>query len=198
MNVRQLRDAEIDAVVDVLVDAFAAYPVMRFVLGPQGTASRDLPVLFRFFAAARFLRREPVIGVESAGALSGVALVSDPANASPSELSPIREQTWAVIGADARARYETYGQAAASVLVDRPRLHLNVLGVRTLDRGTGLSRRLLQRVHQLAREHPSAEGVSLTTEDPANVGLYEHFGYRLTGEASVANQLVTWGMFRPN
>jgi hypothetical protein len=40
--------------------------------------------------------------------------------------------------------------------------------------------------------------VSLTTKDPANVGQYEHFGYRLTGEASVANPLVMLGMFRPN
>jgi GNAT superfamily N-acetyltransferase len=198
MNVRQLRDVEIDAVIDVLVDAFAAYPVMRFVLGSRAEASRDLLALFRFFATARFLRKDPVLGVGSAGTLSGVALVSDPANVSPPELSPIREQTWTVIGAEARARYETYGHTAASVLVDRPRLHLNVLGVRAIDRGTGLSRRLLEYVQRLAREHPSAEGVSLTTEDPANVGLYEHLGYQLTGEASVTNQLVTWGMFRPN
>lgn len=197
-TVRPHGAADLDAVVAVLVDAFASYPVMRFVVGTSSESADHLTDLFRFFVMARILRHEPVFGLGPASELSGVALVSDPRVVSPPELSAVREQTWRTLGAEARKRYEAYGTAAASVLVDRPRLHLNLLGVRSRDRGRGVSRRLLEEVHRYARGHPTAEGVSLTTENPHNVGLYEHFGYQLTGEAPVADGVVTWGMFRSN
>ena len=40
------------------------------------------------------------------------------------------------------------------------------------------------------------EGVTLTTEDPSNVPLYEHFGYQVVGHARVAPGLESWGFFR--
>lgn len=71
-----------------------------------------------------------------------------------------------------------------------------MIGVRTTSRRKGISRSLLEEVHRRAENHATAEGVSLTTEDPANLPFYERFGYRITGEARVADDLVTWGMFR--
>jgi hypothetical protein len=37
--------------------------------------------------------------------------------------------------------------------------------------------------------------VSLTTEVPQNVRLYEHFGYEVVGHARVSPELETWGLF---
>lgn len=41
-------------------------------------------------------------------------------------------------------------------------------------------------------------GVTLTTEDQVNVSLYEHLGYEVIGQATVAPELRTWGFFRPD
>lgn len=39
-----------------------------------------------------------------------------------------------------------------------------------------------------------AVGVGLDTENPANVGLYSHLGYRQVGRAQVAEGLAVWCM----
>lgn len=197
-RVRELYADDLPSVVTVLCDAFGGYPVMRHVLrGNTDDYSRDLERLIHFFVQARVLRGEPVLGAGQGDALSGVALVSDPGNrSSPEQLAEVREALWSELGDVARKRYEEYGDAAAGVLVDRPRLHLNMIGVRSSSRGQGISRILLDEVHRRAQDHPTAEGVSLTTENPANLPFYERFGYRITGEARVADGLVTWAMFR--
>jgi hypothetical protein len=41
-------------------------------------------------------------------------------------------------------------------------------------------------------------GVSLTTEDPKNVALYQHFGYEVVAHDLVAGKLETWLFFRRN
>jgi hypothetical protein len=41
-----------------------------------------------------------------------------------------------------------------------------------------------------------AQGVSLTTENPDNVPLYQHFGYRIVGTSNVGPGLTTWGFYR--
>jgi hypothetical protein len=61
-----------------------------------------------------------------------------------------------------------------------------------------VSRRLLESVHERSHRDPHSVGVTLTTEDPANVGLYQHFGYEIVGQAVVAPGLTTWGFFRPD
>jgi hypothetical protein len=38
--------------------------------------------------------------------------------------------------------------------------------------------------------------VSLSTETPENLPLYEYFGYRLLGHAEVGDGLDTWAFFR--
>jgi hypothetical protein len=55
---------------------------------------------------------------------------------------------------------------------------------------------LLEEVARLAEADGDSAGVSLSTENSRNVELYRHFGYRVVGEAEVAEGLVTWGMMR--
>jgi GNAT superfamily N-acetyltransferase len=76
--------------------------------------------------------------------------------------------------------------------------HLNMLAVRRAAQGKGWSRRLLDAVHQLAAADPLSAGVTLTTEASGNLPLYEHFGYRVLGQAEVAPELTTWALFRPS
>lgn len=116
--------------------------------------------------------------------------------ATPAQLATHRERVWKQLGADARARYEAYGAATRAFATDRPHHHLNMIGVRRSHTGQGFGRLLLEAVHEMSRADHGSCGVSLTTETPNNVALYEHVGYRVTGHVRLSPDLETWGMFR--
>lgn len=183
----------------VLCDAFADYPVMRYVLGTDGgDYSSRLTALVGFFVTARLLRSDVILGAFDGPELTGVAMVTLPETTSPPALDAAREELWTALGREARARYDAFSRGTATFATGVPHLHLDMLGVRAQYQGRGIARRLLDRVHSLSRERPGSQGVTLTTEYPANLTMYGHFGYRLTGHARIAPQLESWGMLRPD
>jgi GNAT superfamily N-acetyltransferase len=185
-------------VTSALCDAFAAYPVMRYVLGDGGDYAERLRTLIGFFVAARVLRGDAILTVSAGPEVSGVALCTLPGLESPPALQEVREQTWATLGADARGRYEQCVRAWEPLAVAEPNIHVNMLAVPPRFQGRGLGRALLEQVHARSREHPDSRGVTLTTESPANVGFYQHLGYRIVGHGRIAPWLETWGFFRPD
>jgi ribosomal protein S18 acetylase RimI-like enzyme len=199
-SARVIRVDDPDEVVDVFCEAFRDYPVMRFTLGPgRSDFERDLRTLIGFFVMARALRCEYLFGIRGAnGLLEAAATVSRPGAPMPEALAALRDEVWSELGADARARYEAYGAAQAQFERPEPHLHLNMLGVRRALKGRGLGRALLDHVHALSRDDPSSTGVTLATEDPANVALYRHVGYVVTGQAVVSPELRTWALYRPD
>lgn len=200
MSVRVLGSSEAPAVTEVLCEAFYDYPVMRWVLAPAGTDyDQRLARMVGFFVAARILREEPLLGIEHEGDLGAVAILSNlDGPPSPPELGVRRETLWAELGEAARARYEAYGSACAEHLAGGPHIHLNMIGTRRSARGKGFGRMLLEYVHDLSAGDPRSEGVSLTTEDPGNVPLYERFGYEITGRARLSDEVETWVFYRPD
>jgi GNAT superfamily N-acetyltransferase len=190
---------DLPAIVEVLRESFVVYPVMRYVLGRTPRADDPhLATLLRFFATARLLRGEPVLGVRAGDELAGVALVSFPDGpSSPVELARCREETWEALGGDARARYERFGEACAPFFPDSARTHLNMIGVRPTARGTGIARLLVDAVVALAATRPGTGAVTLTTEDPANLPIYRRIGFLEVGHARVDSELESWGMARP-
>jgi GNAT superfamily N-acetyltransferase len=197
--VRILPADQVGDAVTVLCDAFHDYPVMRYVLGPSNDYDRRLRTLIGFFVAARALRQELVLGVhDDRGSLAAVALVTLPGERDvPEALLLRREAVWRELGAVERRRYEAFGDAAGRFAVEAPHHHLNMIGVRRSHAGRGLARQLLGAVHDLSRDDPSSGGVTLSTEDPKNLPLYQKFGYELLGHAAVADGLETWAFFRP-
>lgn len=187
-------------VIDTLTQAFHDYPVMRFVLGQCGEHyGTRLRTLVGFFVMARALRDEPLFGIPEGDVLSAAAIVSYPERAeSPAELGLLRQQVWAEVGEDARVRYDLCGQVWRPLGVEVPHIHLNMIGVLPSHQGLGLARRLLERVSDLSRSTAGSMGVTLTTEDPANVPIYQRMGFDVVGHALVAPQLETWAMFRRN
>src|SRR5690606_16950852 len=124
------------------------------------------------------LRREPLLGIRRGPDLVAAAIVSSThTTASPPEVAERRAALWAAIGADARARYEAFGQATLTFAIEEPHLHLNMLGAIPSARGRGHGRRLADAVWRRTADDDCA-GVSLTTEDPRNVPFYEHLGFR--------------------
>jgi ribosomal protein S18 acetylase RimI-like enzyme len=188
----------VDEAAEALADAFAAYPTTAWFFEHSPIDRREaLTALLRFFVTARTMRGEPVLGVRLNGDLAAVALASSPdGGASPPGLAPVREALWAHVGGEARRRYETYGTVLEPLLGTPVSLHVNLLGVRPAYRGRGLAGRLLDHLHVRATANMDGRGVSLSTEDPANLALYRHLGYEVTGSAVVAPDITAWVMRR--
>ena len=201
MNVNTLGTAQMDEAVDVLCDAFGDYPVMRFVIGQvDDSYAVRLRSLVAFFTAARFLNGDLVWGVrDKSGELAAVANITPPGERPRSaELDVRREALWRELGEPARERYESVGRIWQRFVLERPHYHLNMIGVRRSFQGHGAARLLLDALHERSANAADSCGVSLSTEVPVNVRLYEHFGYQVTGYARVSSDLETWGFFRPN
>jgi len=198
-RVELLSSARAGDVTDVLCDAFHDYPVMRYVIGACDQYDARLHRLIHFFVMNRMLRDEPVIGTMDDGNVSGVAMVTPHGpRATVSELLDQREALWKMLGTGARMRYEGLGEIWSGFDVGAPNLHLGMIGVRTSHAGRGLGRILLDAVHTMSARDPVSTGVTLTTEDPDNVSLYQHFGYRIVGTADINGEFETWGFFRPD
>jgi GNAT superfamily N-acetyltransferase len=197
-NVLRLHEQDVTRVVDVVCDAFADYPVMRFVLGREREDYPDrLRRFVHFIVMARIHRDEFIFGIEDDGALQGAALVSLPSRTVTSPpLDALRDALWAELGADARARYDSYAATSGRFMPPEYHYHLNVLAVRHAAHGKGYSRPLLEHVHALSAGDSRSSGVSLTTETAKNVPLYEHFGYRIVGQAEFSPGVTCWGFFR--
>jgi GNAT superfamily N-acetyltransferase len=196
--VRTLSREDVPQVADVLCDAFHDYPVMRLVLGTTtGATDARLRRLIEFFVMARALRDEPMFGVYVGGALAAAAIASYPDRVvRPPELETLREAVWRELGSAERERYEGCGRVWQSLAANVPHVHLNMIGVRGSAQGMGLGRLLLDRIHRLSRETPGSTGVTLTTEDPANVPLYQRAGYEIVGQARLAPFVETWSFYR--
>lgn len=199
MPVRVLSPGEAADVTGLLCAAFDDYPVMRYVLGPAPDYAERLRTLVGFFVAARVLRGDLLLGIRNpAQELVAAALVTLPGDRDPPPaLEETREASWRKLGDGARIRYEAYGAATRAFDIGERHHHLNMIGVRPAELGRGYARTLLDHVHRAAAEDPRSAGVSLTTEAKPNVALYEHFGYRQVGHATVSPELESWGMFRP-
>jgi GNAT superfamily N-acetyltransferase len=190
--------AHLAEIVAVMSDAFYDYPVMRYVLGPREPYDRRLRALVELFVSNRAYRNDPMVGVrDESGALIGAATMTLPRPTDPPpELLARRETLWGELGDDARTRYEEFVAATQQFAIPSPHYHLNMIGVRRSHHGRGLARPLLDAVHERSRTAAESSGVSLTTEQPENVSLYEHFGYRVVGQARVGDAFETWTLFR--
>jgi GNAT superfamily N-acetyltransferase len=184
----------------VLSEAFHDYPVMRYVIGEgHDDYEQRLNTLIHFFVMARVLRNEVLLGTMHGGDLAATALVSYPGRGkAPDELMTLRDEVWDELGPESQARYQAFGSACAPFDVQVPHIHLNMIGVSRAAQGSGLGRKLMDRVHLMSQEDASSQGVTLSTEDPANVPLYEHFGYSMVGHSRLSPELETWCFFRPD
>ena len=187
---------DLDEAVDVLCEAFYDYPVMRYLVGDAGPDyDRQVRLLVEFFTRARLLRHDLIWAVRSSGRMIGIANIVRPDTTSPPELDEARRRLWAELGDRVRRKYETFGEATAEFGTSELHYHLSMIGVVPAYAGQGIGRQLLDGLHSLSVADADSVGVSLTTEDPRNVALYERFGYEVVGHANVGD-LRTWGFFR--
>lgn len=186
-------------VVDVLADAFRDYPVMRWVVGPDGDVPARVRRVIELFVSRRVMRGGPMFGVFDADRLVGTAILTLPVEPEPpSGITALADAAWRDLGEAARARYQVYADTTSPFFSGVGlHHHLNMIGIRASHAGRGLARPLLEAVHEMAHADPQSAGVSLTTELARNVTLYEHFGYGVIAHNEVGQALETWGLFRP-
>ena len=188
-------------IVDALVDAFHDYPVMRYVVGDAGADfDRRLRMLIGVFVARRVDHGHPTLAIEANGEVLGVATLTPPGDPGPpsAEFDARKDALWLELGQDANERMERLVEIWRRLSVPGPQYHLNMLGVRRAHAGRGIGRILLDEVHRISGEHPESAGVSLSTEDPKNVLLYQHCGYEVRFHERVSPDLETWILFRPD
>jgi len=198
---RQVPAGRAHEVVEALFDAFHDYPVMRYAVGDAGADyDRRLRMLIGVFVARRIDHGHPILAIEEGGQVVGVATLTPPGDPGPpsTEFDARRDALWLELGQDAKERMERLVETWKRLIVPGPQYHLNMLGVRRTHAGQGVGRLLLDEVHRLSREHPESTGVSLSTEDPKNVLLYEHCGYEVRFHERVSPALETWILFRPD
>jgi len=184
--------------VQVLCDSFGNYPVMRYMIGEQGGRyTQFLERLIGIFVSGRVLRGDSIFAIEDAGRAVAIATTTRPGEVVPiPELEAAREALMEELGPDAKARSEALVAVWKRTALDVPQFHVNMLGVLRTHAGRGLGGRLLREVHEISRLDPASTGVSLTTEDPKNVPLYQHCGYEIVSHDRVRDDLETWGFFR--
>ncbi|MDX1460668.1 MAG: GNAT family N-acetyltransferase [Xanthomonadales bacterium] len=200
MDVRTVANTDAEAVVSTLAEAFYHYPVMRYVLADEvadfDTAFEEL---IRLFVMSRVICDDLLLGIGEGPQLRAAAAVSLPRGSDPpAELAEYRQVVWSRFPPAAKQRYDDFCAACARFDIPQVHHHLNMIGTRTAHQGEGLGRRLIEHVQALAADHPYSTGVSLSTENPANVPFYQNLGFELTGHAAVGPGLETWNFFRPN
>lgn len=184
--------------VAILCEAFHDYPVMRYFLGDLGARyDACLTRMIGIFVSARVKRGDPVLAVEIGGRPAAIATITPPGDrVAPPEVQEAREALWRDLDPGARARSERLVAIWERTMLAVPQYHVNMLGVLRSHAGRGLGGRLLREVHEMSWLDPGSTGVSLTTEDPKNVPLYEHCGYTVVSHDRVSEDLETWGFFR--
>lgn len=187
------------AAVELLAAAFAADPMANYLfVSSAASPEKSLSTLFWFSCEVRFHLGWPLLGRLENGVLQGVLGVTVPEDADwPPALSDISSELGNTIGAAALARLERYAETADTFRPQAPHYHVGFVGVHPRAKGRGHGAALMRAVHAMSSAHPTATGIFLDTENPANLPFYQHLGYAIVGE-TVLDTITLWGMYRPN
>jgi GNAT superfamily N-acetyltransferase len=198
LKVEKLNRTNKEEAVSVLASSFYEYPVMRYVLKSEGEKyDRDLKALMGFFCESRLTRNFPLIGSRESGKLVAAAGINEPEFKPRSlELNKVYSDLTNTIGDEAIDRLESYEKKANPGL-DEPHYFLGIIGVLQTHQGKGYAKKIIEEVHQMSETHLTSKGICLCTEDPPNVPLYEHIGYKVISEVDVED-IHSWAMFREN
>jgi len=199
LKVEKLNRSDKEDAVSILTSAFYEYPVMRYVLISDGEKyESDLKALMGFFCESRLTRDFPLLGMRDNAKLVAAAGINEPQFKPRSpELNEVYRDLINTVGEEAISRYESYEKKANPKGLDVPHYFLGIIGVVQAHQGKGYAKQIIEEVQRMSETHPTSKGVCLCTEDPPNVPLYEHIGYKVISEADVGD-IHTWAMFRGN
>ncbi|MEU4423808.1 GNAT family N-acetyltransferase [Actinoplanes sp. NPDC024001] len=170
-------------IVETLVAAFPADPVLRFLFPDEETYPAHAAAFFGHLFDKRVHRGS----VWTIGGGASVAIWEPPGPGGSAGGEPPAEPD---LPADAMARMKEYDEAVHSALPDSPFWYLGVLGTHPASAGRRWGRAVMAAGLRRAAEDglPSI----LETSKPDNVELYRRAGWRVTRE--VAGPVPIWIM----
>lgn len=174
--------------VDILTDAFRAYPIFPYVFAESQT---DDDTCLRTVIAAdcenSLTRSIPIYAAELDGRTAGIAIAWPPDLAPDSpELKAVHTDQTRLIGSVAGERLADYDLVCKAGKPARPHHYLSMLGVAAGFQGRGIGRALVEHIQDVVREHATSAGICLNTEVPANIEIYARLGFRIICEAPYA------------
>lgn len=210
---RLLTDDDVPPAAAILARAFDADPIARKLL-PRAEHRHRWARWRGAWLVRAALPFGSAYGVDERGGLVGVALWYPPGVAPPvlasNVVAAIREVRPAVAAVtrmapraalttvrapNALVRFMRQRSRAVDQASVRPTWHLAYLAVDPAHRGRGVARRLL--VHVLRRCDEDGAAAWLETTDPANVPLYERFGFATVRSIPASRRLPPlWVMRR--
>jgi GNAT superfamily N-acetyltransferase len=199
MRVIDIPAERVDEAAAVLAAAFWDYPMMGwFFAGAGEKYGEHLTEMCRLSCELRLLVGWPLLGVEIDGKLAGVACVATAEDIHDvPELPVMEERLMARVGPEVEQRFEAYAKVKDANLPAGVHWYLTMIGVDPACHGKGCGGVLLRRIHEMVAADSTVTGIGLDTQAPANVALYEHFGYEITAKTMVGD-VDMWCMFRPS
>lgn len=197
-RVEALTAADAPAIIELFCNAFYDYPVMRMVLGDTGAEyGRQLKNLIELFVMRRVWNEDPLLGIYQDGKLAAAATLTEPQEKTnmPST-EKAQSEYWALLGSEAEARYKKLGKIWRGFVIEEAHYHVNMIGVHSDFQGQGLAGRIMRVVHEMSAKDDLSAGVSLSTENPANVNFYKYWGYDVIDHEVYSDALETWGFYR--
>ena len=187
MQIERLNYDDKPAAVEILATAFYDYPVMRYILRDAGaTYDDDIRSLVGFYLETRYTRDFPILGLREGGVLQAVAGINAPENVPwPPVLNYKYVQLGEAVGKAAMDRMEAFESECDASEPDEPHYFLGIIGVKPEAQGKGYAKAIIEQLKEMSRQHPTSQGVCLTTESDANIAIYEHLGFRLIDETRV-------------
>ncbi|MDO4503360.1 MAG: GNAT family N-acetyltransferase [Coriobacteriia bacterium] len=181
----RLSKSELEAAARTNAEAYMGYPLMDALF-----AHYDLRSLERLWRGSIASYGSRLIALADGPDVNAVSLWLPP-NSGTSQVLPflanggfgLSPATWMKL-----MRYESYAEAMMKRNTQGDCWYLFDLAVRPSCQGKGHAGRQLRPMLEIIREQGSS--CWLETHDPANVGLYEHFGFRLAETGTVSGSDV--------
>ena len=173
---RRATTAELDDVVRLFAEAFAADPMITWPL-PPGAPRDDVVSLFSIIVHEAYgpMNAVWVVGDER---VDGAAVWLPPDQVSRfEEVEAATRPKIATLTDDGGVRYAMFWDWLGGHLPGEPCWFLDILGVQRAARGRGIASALVR--HGLERAHTAGVGAFLETGNPNNVPMYEHLGFRV-------------------
>lgn len=200
----------VDETADLLAEVFFEYPLDRYIVDGLGEAGRSvLARSYRVDCLRQLGLGYPLLGVLEGNRVAAAAVVlagwpseggfvqyeGGPLTAA--RLQEMEDRLDQFFGEQACKRMLAYCRLRDAHRPRQPHYYLESLAVLPRCRGRGYGSMLINEVSRLSEMDMTSAGVALDTQDPANVDLYRHFGYRVTGEGRLG-PVHNWFLFRPN
>lgn len=188
------------AIVHLLTSAFADDPGMRHLCQHEHSGYHArLSGWFRAMVRLQMANHQPLLAAIHDNEMVMCAILTAP----QTTLKPLSLMRWmgatlSHVGIQGLGRTLHHLRLISQYQPTAPHFRMEFIAVAPAHQGKGYARILLDALHTRAKQHPDAIGIWLETANPANIPLYERFGYAVERCLPMADTVEACLMFRAN